>query len=77
MVCTNSKSNTESNILPPLEVSVESGSSGKEEGNGLENEEDWQTSREEESNSDGVAVNIDGDEIWELFSVSGVRHNSI
>jgi hypothetical protein len=66
--------------MPPLEeVSSESMGSEQEEGNGSEGKEDWQSAGEEGGNSGGIGVDSEGSggETWELFSVSGVRRNSV
>jgi hypothetical protein len=71
---------SESNIMPPLkEVTSGSGSSEEEEGNGSEGEEDWQSTGEEGGDLEGVRANSEGfgDETWELFSLSGVRRDSV
>jgi hypothetical protein len=64
---------------PLEEVTSGSRSSEKEEGDRSEGEEDWQSAGEERGDSGGVRTNSEGsgDETWELFSVSGVRHDSI
>jgi hypothetical protein len=65
--------------MPPLEeVSSESRNS-EEEGDGSEGKEDWQSAGEEGGNMGGVRTNPEGsgDEAWELFSLSGVRRDSI
>jgi hypothetical protein len=70
---------SESNIMPPLEeVSPESGSS-EEEGDRSKSKEDWQSAGEEGGDSGGVGADSEGSggETWELFSVSGVRHDSV
>jgi hypothetical protein len=75
---TNTKS--ESDIMPPLkEITLGSGSSEEEEGDGSETEEDWQSAGEEGGNLERAPVDSEGfgDETWELFSLSGVRHNSV
>jgi hypothetical protein len=66
--------------MPPLEeVSSESGNSEKEEGNGSEGEEDWQSAGKEGGDLRGVRANSEGsgDETWELFGFSGVRRDSV
>jgi hypothetical protein len=73
-------SESESNIMPPLEaVSPESRSSEEEESDGSKSEEDWQSPGEESGNSGGVGVDSEGSggEAWELFSLSGVRRDSV
>jgi hypothetical protein len=61
------------------EVSPESGSSEEEESNGSKSKEDWQSAGEEGGDSGGVGIDSEGSggDTWELFSVSGVRHDSI
>jgi hypothetical protein len=73
-------SESESDIMPPLEeVSSESGNSKEEEGNRSESEEDWQSAGEEGGDSGGVRVDSEGSgsEAWELFGLSGVRRDSV
>jgi hypothetical protein len=65
--------------MPPLEeVSSESRDS-EEEGDRSESEEDWQSTGEEGGDTGGVGTNPEGsrNEAWELFSLSGVRHDSV
>jgi hypothetical protein len=71
---------SESDIMPPLEeVSSESRDSEEEESDGSKSKEDWQSAGEEGGNSGGVGVDSEGSggETWELFSVSGVRRDSV
>jgi hypothetical protein len=71
---------SESDIMPPLEeVSSESGSSEEEKGDGSKSEEDWQSAGEEDSDLGVFGVDSEGSggDTWELFSVSGVRRNSV
>jgi hypothetical protein len=66
--------------MPPLEeASSESRDSEEEEGDGSEGKEDWQSTGEEGGNMGGVRANPkgSGDEAWELFSLSGVRRDSV
>jgi hypothetical protein len=77
---TTANTESESDVMPPLEeVSSESRDSEEEEGDGSESEEDWQSTGEEDGNSRGVRVNSEGSrgETWELFSLSGVRRDSV
>jgi hypothetical protein len=71
---------SESDILPPLEeVSPESGCSEEEKSDGSKSEEDWQSAGEEGSDLGGFGVNSEGSggDTWELFGVSGVRRDSV
>jgi hypothetical protein len=66
--------------MPSLEeVSSKSRNSEEEESDRSEGEEDWQSAGEEGSDLGGVRVDSEGSggETWELFSVSGVRRDSV
>jgi hypothetical protein len=76
---TTANTESESDVMPPLEeVSSESGDS-KEEGDRPESEEDWQSTGEEGGDLRGVRANSEGSggETWELFGFSGVRRDSV
>jgi hypothetical protein len=70
---------SESDIMPPLEEVTSGSGSSEEESDRSEGEEDWQSTGEEGGNLGRATVNSEGfgDETWELFSLSGVRHNSV
>jgi hypothetical protein len=77
---TTANTESESDVMPPLEeVSSESRDSEEEKGDRSEGEEDWQSAGEEGGDPRGVGVDSEGSggETWELFSVSGVRRDSI
>jgi hypothetical protein len=66
--------------MPPLEeVTSGLGSSEEEESDGSEGKENWQSAGEEGGNSGGATFDSEGfrDETWELFSLSGIRRNSV
>jgi hypothetical protein len=66
--------------MPPLEeVSSESRGSEEEESSGSTGEEDWQSAGEEGGDTRRVRANSEGfgDEAWELFSLSGVKSDSV
>jgi hypothetical protein len=72
----NTKSKSESDIMPPLEdVTSGSGGSEEEESNGSQGEEDWKSTGEEGGNMGRVTTDSEGsgDEAWELSGFSGVH----
>jgi hypothetical protein len=77
---TTANTESKSDVMPPLEeVSSESRDSEEEKGDRSEGEEDWQSAGEEGGDPRGVGVDSEGSggEAWELFSISGVRRDSV
>jgi hypothetical protein len=76
-----SSSNTKDNsgVMAPLEEVTSGLGNSEKEGDRSEDEEDWRSTGEERGNSGGVRTNSEGsgDETWELFSLSGIRRDSV